>query len=97
MSTTLASVDPVNRNLSGPNTHRQEIQNWVRRFGLRQAAILLVQGLAIAILCLIACSSLIVLLDTLRWIDDPTRYVLSLTMYGLSIGAGLWYGIARWW
>jgi len=97
MSTTVATVDPASRNLSGANVHRQEIQNWVRRFGLRQAGILFVQGLAIAILCLIACASIIVLLDTLRWIDDPTRYVLSLGMYALSIGAGLWYGIARWW
>jgi hypothetical protein len=97
MSTTVASVDPAGRNYSGTNVHRQEIQTWVRRFGIRQAAILFIQGLAIAILCLIACASIIVLLDTLRWIDDPTRYVLSLAMYTLSIGAGLWYGIARWW
>jgi hypothetical protein len=97
MSTTVASIDPISAKTDSANPHRLEIQNWVRSFGLRQASILLVQGLAVAILCLIACASIIVLLDTLRWIDDPTRYALSLGMYALSIGAGLWHGIARMW
>ena len=66
MSTTVASIDPISAKTDSANPHRLEIQNWVRRFGLRQASILLVQGLAVAILCLIACASIIVLLDTLR-------------------------------
>ncbi|MFM8573368.1 MAG: hypothetical protein ACKOAU_17360, partial [Pirellula sp.] len=97
MSTTVASIDSVDPNRTATNPHRQEIQSWVSRFGIRQASILFVQGLAVAILCMIACASIIVLLDTLRWIDDPTRYILSIGMYALSIGTGLWFGIARLW
>jgi hypothetical protein len=102
MSTTISGIDQPGANRSGatsniPDTHRQEIHAWVRKFGIRQALVLLVQGLSVAILCMIACASIIVLLDTLRMIDDPTRYALSLGMYALSIGVGLWYGIARWW
>ncbi|MFN6401468.1 MAG: hypothetical protein ACK449_16380 [Planctomycetota bacterium] len=102
MSTTISGIDQPGANRSGatsnnPDTHRQEIHAWVRKFGIRQALVLLVQGLSVAILCMIACASIIVLLDTLRMIDDPTRYALSLGMYALSIGVGLWFGIARWW
>lgn len=97
MSTTVAGVDSSVAKGKVVNPHQQEIRNWVRRFGVRQISILFVQGLAVGILCLIACASIIVLLDTLRWIDDPTRYALSVGMYGLSIGAGLWFGIARLW
>jgi hypothetical protein len=77
--------------------HRVEIQNWMRRFGFRQTGILIVQGVALGVLCMIACASILVLLDTLRWIDDPTRWALSVGMYLLSATVGLWYGIARLW
>ncbi|MCY3004901.1 MAG: hypothetical protein NTV29_02870 [Planctomycetota bacterium] len=97
MSTTIASIDPSPLQSEVSDPHQLKIQNWMRRFGLRQTGILLVQGIAFAVLCMIACASILVLLDTLRWIDDPTRWALSVGMYVLSAGVGLWYGIARLW
>ena len=97
MSTTIASIDPRPQQGEVLDPHRVEIQNWMRRFGFRQTGILLVQGVALGVLCMIACASILVLLDTLRWIDDPTRWALSVGMYLLSAAVGLWYGIARLW
>ena len=97
MSTTIASIDPRPQQGEVLDPHRVEIQNWMRRFGFRQTGILLVQGVALGVLCMIACASILVLLDTLRWIDDPTRWALSIGMYLLSAAVGLWYGIARLW
>lgn len=97
MSTTIASSDPRPQQGEVLDPHRVEIQNWMHRFGFRQTGILLVQGVALGVLCMIACASILVLLDTLRWIDDPTRWALSVGMYLLSAAVGLWYGIARLW
>ncbi len=59
--------------------------------------LLILQGIAFAVLAVIACASILVALDALRWIDDPTRWVLSLGMYLASIALGAWFGLYRLW
>jgi len=97
MSTTTASFD----NAKSPNgvvsTHLDGIHKWLRKFGARQSRMLILQGLAFATLCIIACAAIIVALDALRWIDDPTRWALSVGMYVASLSLGCWFGLTRLW
>ncbi len=59
--------------------------------------LLIFQGIAFVLLAVIACASILVALDALRWIDDPTRWVLSLGMYLASFALGAWFGLYRLW
>jgi len=97
MSSTTASFDSANPKLGPSVSHQAGIHRWLRRFGARQSMLLILQGIAFAVLAVIACASILVALDALRWIDDPTRWVLSLGMYLASFALGAWFGLYRLW
>ncbi|MFN7627844.1 MAG: hypothetical protein ACK5PZ_13515, partial [Pirellula sp.] len=97
MSTTVASYGSGHSNQDRKVSSRQTIDAWVNRFGTRQTLLLFIQGLSVALLALIAGASIIVLLDALGWIDDATRWVLSLAMYAVCAACGIAFGIARSW
>ena len=59
--------------------------------------LLILQGTAFALLAVIACASILVAFDALRWIDDPTRWVLAAGMYFASFSLGAWFGLYRLW
>ena len=97
MSTTTASFDTAKSPDGVVSTHLDGIHKWLRKFGARQSMMLILQGLAFATLCVIACAAIIVALDAMRWIDDPTRWALSIGMYVASITLGCWFGLNRCW
>ena len=97
MSTTVASYGSGQTNPDRQASSRQSIDAWVNRFGTRQALLLSIQGVSVALLALIAGASIIVLLDALGWIDDATRWVLSLAMYATCAACGIAFGISRCW
>jgi len=97
MSTTTASFDNAKSPDGVVSTHLDGIHKWLRKFGARQSLMLILQGLAFATLCVIACAAIIVALDALRWIDDPTRWALSVGMYVASLSLGCWFGLTRLW
>jgi hypothetical protein len=97
MSTTTASFDSKKSPNGVVTSHLDVIHTWLRKFGARQSLMLILQGLAFTTLCVIACAAIIVALDSLRWIDDPTRWALSVGMYVASISLGCWFGLNRLW
>jgi len=97
MSSTTASFDSANRNQNATASHQAGIHRWLHRFGTRQSMLLILQGTAFALLAVIACASILVAFDALRWIDDPTRWVLAAGMYLASFSLGAWFGLYRLW
>ncbi len=102
MSTTIASMgDGRHPNqgelISSMPGSKAPMMRWLRRFASRHAALLIIQGASVAILTILAGASLIIFLDARGWIDDGTRWILSLCMYAVAFGMGCWFGLARLW
>lgn len=73
------------------------IESWLQRFRKRQAWLSFMQGAAVGGLALLTGASLVMVLDAIGLLIDPVRWILSISVYGVSLGLASWFGLLRPW